>query len=184
MITETQNNKNKVEITGKVTKVGKPKEYQYGPKFFIQIDSKERGVIKAMISIESLSNPTRETPFVGDTVCISAKKIDEKGWMNVLPSDTYKIVDSSGKEIYNLEIYRNKLEIIKKHMTDLHKKELVMPEQLEAFEKLMEEIEANSFSFSRQKKTSTSSSSKREGYGTKLCKKCGLPLDWCICKGV
>ena len=183
MITETQNNAKKVEVTGKVTKVSKPKQYQYGPKFFMQVDSEKRGTIKVMVSLESLINPSRETPFVGDKVKITAKKIDAKGWMNVLPSDTYKIIDDSGKEIHNLAICRNKLEIIKKHMIDLHKNELVTPEQLDTFEKMTEEIEANSFSFKHQS-PSISSLSKRVSVGTKRCEKCGLPIDWCVCEEI
>jgi hypothetical protein len=80
-----------VTVEGKVVKVGRPKQYRFGEKFFLEIETKRQGNIKAMVSTDS-----RERPFVGDTVRMDAREI-KNGWMSVTSKRNFEVLSHEGK---------------------------------------------------------------------------------------
>ncbi|MFW6130554.1 MAG: hypothetical protein ACOC56_05155 [Atribacterota bacterium] len=95
-----------VAIIGKVTKCGKVKQYtnkktgEQTPKFFLELDTKEHGLVKVMVttSLDKASQNYRERPFAGDIVRVESWGINNKGWMNITPVGSYKILFHDGKK--------------------------------------------------------------------------------------
>lgn len=106
------------EIIGKVTKVGKVRDYGqeanwgrdwiHNFKFFMEIDSEEHGTICAMVECKADSTqwgfkiPTdadRQKPFVGDKVKITTHRLQENGvkWASVTWNQSYRIIKKSKK---------------------------------------------------------------------------------------
>ena len=81
----------KDSITGKVTYVGEIREYQYGPRFYITIDNNDGSELKCMVDVNSIADPQREIPSVGETV--SATGTIKGSWMNIKLSDTFELVN-------------------------------------------------------------------------------------------
>ena len=103
---------NSIIFSGKVLKVGNPKEYLYGgPKFYMKVLTEKQGTIKVMVSIGNISNPVRELPFVGDDIECSTNYIKD-GWANVTLKDKYNIISSGGQEYHNKVICENKIDTI------------------------------------------------------------------------
>lgn len=121
-----------VFVSGKVNKVNNPKMYQYGPKFFMEVNSKQYGTVKAMVSIENLDNPTRQLASRGDTVEFTGKEIKD-GWINVTPRYHYAIINDTGKQVINREIYNNKFKIVKTHINDLRKANFITEDNFQKF---------------------------------------------------
>lgn len=139
---EQKNEIKGVLVLGKVSKVAKPKMYIYGPKFFMEVDSKQHGTVKVMVSIESLDNPTRQSPFKGDTVEFTGKEI-KNGWINVTPKYHYAIIDDAGKQVINREICNNKVKILKTHINDLREQNYITEKLYQKFYNLFIEVEGH-----------------------------------------
>jgi len=106
------------EITGTVIKTGKVKDYgcdvdfgrKWQPiyKFFIQVDSKEFGIINAMVECEAeptdwgfkiAEDAERQKPLQGDTVKFTTHRLKVNGatWASVTWNQEYAIVKKSKK---------------------------------------------------------------------------------------
>ena len=108
------------EIIGKVTIVGKVKDYGeeanwgrdwiHNFKFFMEIDSEEHGTICAMVECKADStqwgfripnDAERQKPFVGDKVKITTHRLRENGngskWASVTQNQSYEIIKKDKK---------------------------------------------------------------------------------------
>lgn len=108
------------EITGKVTRVGKVRDYgqeaNWGRdwihdfKFFMEVDTKEMGAVLTMVSCKAYQNTygykikadaDRQKPLVGDKVKFTTHRIRENGdgskWASVTWNQEYVIIKKSKK---------------------------------------------------------------------------------------
>lgn len=102
-----------VEITGKVLKIGKIKDYGHDTnwgrtwvplyKFFTEIESKDHGIINAMVECNAQEtnygyqipkDETRQRPFIGDIVKITTHRLRKNGatWASVTFNQTFEII--------------------------------------------------------------------------------------------
>lgn len=97
-----------ITVVGKVTKCGKVKQYtskktgEQTPKFFLELDTKEHGLVKVMVttSLDKTSQKYRERPFAGDIVRVESWGINKQGWINVNINGFYEILSHDGKEAW------------------------------------------------------------------------------------
>lgn len=122
-------------MTMKVVNIGFPKQYKYGIKFYLELHSQEKSTVKAMIDVDSIDNPNREVPSVGNTVEVSGNI--KNGWLNVTKNCHYAIV---GKQF--LEAYHNKIEVIRKYLTDLKDSNIVSTKAYDKVWDAMNELES------------------------------------------
>lgn len=107
-----------IVIRGRVTKVAKPKEYNFGPKFFMEVVNAS-GVYKTMVAIGSMEQPVREIPLTGDTVEFSTKKIDASGWASCTLKQSFAIINKDGQVIQNRIVCENKVQIVQNMLKEL-----------------------------------------------------------------
>ena len=109
-----------VTLTGKVLKVSKVKDYgspsnfgktwDYDFKFYMQIESKEHGIVNAMVQVKAeqtkygyniLEEEHRQKPLIGDTVKITTHRLKENGnndkWASVTWKQSFDIIKESKK---------------------------------------------------------------------------------------
>lgn len=124
-------------MTMNVVKAKHPEQYKYGLQFYLELESKEKGTIKAMVDVDSIDNPNRDVPSVGDTVEVSGNI--KNGWLNVTKNCHYAIV---GKQFLEAAEYHNKIEVIRKYLTDLKNSNLVSTKAYNKVWDAMNELES------------------------------------------
>lgn len=105
-------------MTMEVKKINFPKQYPQGIKFYLELYSQEKGTVNTMVEVDNIDNPNRELPSVGETVDVSGNI--KNGWLNVTKNCHYAIV---GRQF--LKAYHNKIEVIRKYLTDLKDSNIV-----------------------------------------------------------
>ena len=105
-------------LSGTVTKVGHTKEYQYGTKFFMEINTTDHGLVKSMVEVNGFNDGNRTQPNVGDTVEIESRSFSN-GWMSVTLKRHFAIINTVGTDAKQAEELFNKMEIIRRYIGDI-----------------------------------------------------------------
>lgn len=189
-IVKHMENKNGSGITvrGRVTRVGKPKMYRFGPKFYMKVKTDAGEDVKAMVAIGNLDDPVRETPFENDVVEFTTQKINDDGWASVTLKREFKIINTDGKVVHNKIICENKVQTITNLLGELVAEEYINEKTYKQVCDLLsrrrvDEVECINFSSNNTSTSSTLSPPTQETTQETKPKNDGFSLPCTKCDG-